>query len=164
MLRIKHILASVLFFLLVGMNTNVRASVDTKELIEESTQKGQSENESQNESEEQITHLDFFGAFSLVNVQLQWRDYYAELDDEVSDSESSDNQKELYLEKVESLSSNDEDQAVSASPIIGSAIAVIPVSTFRTIDGVAHFTCLQNKQSANTIAYILNCGTYPKSC
>ena len=155
---------SVLFLLFVGMNKNVRAAINSAKVIQKSTDKDQSEKESQeHEPEESIDQLDFFGAFSLVNVQLQWRDLESGLSDEEAEAESSINQKELYLEHLEQTSS-DEVQVVSNSLAIITGNDVLPIGVFRTIDGKTHFLCNQNKQSESTIAYILNCGTYPKSC
>jgi hypothetical protein len=150
-------------FLLVGANMTVRASVNSDEQPLKSTDKDQSEKESQEqESDKTISQLDFFGAFSLVNIQLQWRDIYSGASDDMDDEESSENKKELSLEEALSLEVNE--QIIPNSLTATTATSIIPVSTYRTIDGKVHFTCSQNKQVTNTIAYILNCGTYPKSC
>lgn len=165
MLKIRIIFLSILFFLLVGVNMNVRAGIDSDELLQKSTDKEQSDKESQQqEPKETISRLDFFSAFSLVNVQLQWRDYHIGLNDEVTDVDSSTNPKELFLNKIETLPLELEGQIVPTSPIINTSDAIVPISTYRTLDGTSDFICSQNKQSASTIAYIQNCGTYPLSC
>ena len=153
---------SILLLLLVGVNMNVRASVASGELVQKSTDKEQSDKESQQEPKETITELDFFGAFSLVNIQLQWRDLHGGLNDEVTDVES-ENPKELTLEEVETLSLEVKERFVPVSPIINNGEAVIPVSAYPTVCDNTHSICSENKQSARTIAYILNCGTYPLS-
>lgn len=165
MLKIRIILMSALFLLLVGVDMNVRASIDSAELVQESTDKEQSDKgPQQQESEETISHLDFFSAFSLVNTQLQWRDFNIGLIDEITEVESSVNRKELSLEEVKTLPFELRKKVVPSSPITNSGHTVVPVSTYRTISGKAHFICYQNKQRSSTIAYILNCGTYPLIC
>lgn len=164
MLKNRIIFIFTFLLLLVGVNINAIAGVDVDEVILNETDKEQSGDESQeHEPEETITELDFFGAFSLVNVQLQWRDLHISLNDEAANSESSVNKTELSLEEVENVSSGDQDQ-ITPSSIINNGVVPLPVSTYRTIDGKVRFKCDQNKQNVSTIAYILNCGTYPQSC
>lgn len=164
MLKLRYIFASFIFILLVGVNSNARASVTTNKLIENSTDENQSENQSpEQEPTEIITDLDFFGAFSLVNVQLQWRDLCVDLSKEESDSDSSLDPKELYVDGVEFFSFSANDEIISTPAIIKTG-SVVPVCTYRTLNGKVNFISAQRKQSVRTIAYILNCGTYPKSC
>jgi hypothetical protein len=163
MLRIRFILMSMFLFLLVGANMNVRASVNSDKQLLKSTDKDESENESQeHKSDKSISQLDFFGAFSLVNMQLQWRDLHSGLNDGIDDEESSENKEEISLEE-EVLSLEMNEQIIPTSLTATTATSTIPVSTYRTIDGKVYFTSFQNKQVTSTIAYILNCGTYPKS-
>ena len=87
------------------MNSNARASVACGEVTENLVDDNQSGKESkEDEPGEIITDLDFFGAFSLVNVQLQWRDLSADLDKKESDSEDLWNPKELFVDAVELFS------------------------------------------------------------
>lgn len=164
MFKIRVISLSILLLLLVGVDMNVRAGIDSSDSIQREIDKEQSDEEpQQRESDVTISQLDFFGAFSLVNTQLQWRDYHIALNDEESDVELSTNPKELFLNKIEILPLELEGQIVPTSPIINTGDAIILVSTYRTLDGTSDFICSQNKQSASTIAYIQNCGTYPLS-
>ncbi len=165
MLKSRVIFMSFLFFLLVGMNSNARASVAESELLENSTDENQSDKESKDqESGEIITHLDFFGAFSLVNIQLQWRDLYVDLNKEESGSDSSFDPNEIFVDGVEYFSLTTSDEFQSASAILNIGISLLPVTTYRSVDGKMNTTPVQSEQSIRTIAYILNCGTYPKSC
>ncbi|PHR30403.1 MAG: hypothetical protein COA38_10140 [Fluviicola sp.] len=164
MFKIRIISLSILLLLLVGVDMNVRAGIDSSDSIQRETDKEQSDKEpQQRESDVTISQLDFFGAFSLVNTQLQWRDYHIALNDEGADVELSTNPKELFLNKIDILPLELEGQIVPTSPIINTGDAIILVSTYRTLDGTSDFICSQNKQSASTIAYIQNCGTYPLS-
>jgi hypothetical protein len=164
MFKTRIISMSILLLLLVGVTVNVRAGVDSEALEQKTTDQGQSDKESEQEPLETISQLDFFGAFSLLNIQLHWRDLHIGLNDDIKDAESALNQTELSLEEVETLFIEDNEQIAPPSPIITTAISVVPLSTYRTIGGTTDFICSQNTQRASTIAFILNCGTYPKSC
>lgn len=165
MSNIRILLMSAFFLLLVGVNSNVRAAVNAGKLVQNGTDEDQSEKDSQDhEPKETITELDFFGAFSLVNVQLQWRDFHSGLKDELTDSKRLANKKDLSSEEVKTLNLELDEQVVAASPVIITSLAVVPVSAYRTIDGTTNFKCSQNKQHARTIAYILSCATHPTSC
>ena len=155
---------SILLLLLVGVTMNVRAVTDSDALIETTDKDQSSKDSQQDEPQETITHLDFFSAFSLVNIQLHWRDIHTGLKDDVKDAEANENQNELALEEAEIFSMWDKAQTVPVSPIITTKIDVVPISTYRTISGATHFIYSQTTQRASTIAFILNCGTYPKSC
>jgi hypothetical protein len=161
MLRIKYIFTSILFFLLVGINANARAAADSKELIEKSTQKDNSGDESQHEPEEQITQLDFFGAFSLVNVQLQWRDLSADLNEEESDSDELWNSKEVFVDAVE-LFTDAGSNALPSPVVISTTNFFVPFSVSR-VNNKVDLNFNPSEQNAQTIAYIQNCGTYLKS-
>ncbi len=164
MLKVRIILISVLL-LLFGVNSNVRANVDSNKSIQKAKDKGESEKESQErEHKETITELDFFGAFSLVNVQLQWRDLHIGLIDEAKCSKSKINRKQLPLEEVKTLPLEINEQVAPSSPIVHTGGNVIPIFTYRAVDGTTHFIYHQTKQHTSIIAYILNCGTYPLSC
>ncbi len=164
MLKNRIILLFTFLLLLVGVNVDAIAGVDSTDLVQNETDKEQPGNGPQHESEESITELDFFGAFSLVNIQLQWRDLDIGLNAEEAEAESSVNQLELPLIEVEKLSTDNQDQITPLSSLINNEITVIPVCTYRTITESVDFICSHNKQVTSTIAYILNCGTYPLSC
>ena len=165
MLKSRIIFMSFLFLLLAGMNSNARASVAANEKIENSTDENQSNKESkEHESGEIITHLDFFGAFSLVNIQLQWRDLYVDLSEEESDSDSSFDPNEIFVERADFFSLTTSDEFQSATTILNIGMSLVPVTTYRSVDGKVNDTPVQSEQNTRTIAYILNCGTYPKSC
>lgn len=159
MLKLRFILTSALILLLVGLDMNVRAAVDSKKVT--STADDSKKESKKQESQEIITDLDFFGAFSLVNIQLQWRDLSSVLNNESTDAESSINPIALSLEEVEKLVLGENGQIVPVSPIINKSLAVIPTRTFRSIDGKTHFIYTQTKQCMRTIAYIQNCSTLP---
>ncbi len=165
MLKIRIISLSILL-LLVGVNMHAIAGSDSEALVQKATDKEKSDKESQErEPEETITKLDFFGAFSLVNTQLQWRDFPIGLnDDEATDAVSSVNPKELPFEEIGTFSIEDNEQIAPTSTIITPRVDVVPVSSYRTLNGTTHFIYSQNTQRSSTIAYILNCGTYPLSC
>lgn len=162
MLKLRIILTSALILLLVGLDMNVRAAVDSKKVNSKSTEKDDSEKDSNDhEPKETITDLDFFGAFSLVNIQLQWRDLSSVLNNEATAAESSINPIALSLQEVENLALDVQGKTLPVSASTNSALEVIPSRTFRSIDGNTHFIHIQNKQSTSTIAYIQNCSTLP---
>ena len=164
MLKLRIILTSALILLLVGLDMNVRAAVDSKKVNSKSTEKDESKKKSnEHEPKEIITDLDFFGAFSLVNIQLQWRDLSSVLNNEATDAESSINPIGLSLQELENLALDVQGKTLPASASINSALEVIPTRTFRSIDGNSHFIHIQNKQCINTIAYIQNCSTLPQN-
>ncbi|MDG1332554.1 MAG: hypothetical protein P8P74_09505 [Crocinitomicaceae bacterium] len=156
---------SFLFLLLVGMNSNARASVAVNDAIENSTDDDQSNEEApEHEPGEMITNLDFFGAFSLVNVQLQWRDLFVDLTEDESDSDSAIDPNELFVDGIDFFSLTTSDEFQSAAAIVNIGITLIPETTYRSVDGKVNADPILSEQSMRTIAYILNCGTYPKSC
>ena len=167
MLKLRIILTSAIILLLVGMDMNVRAAIDTKKASSKSTEKEDSEKKSDDkesndkESKEKITKLDFFGAFSLVNIQLQWRDLSSVLNNESTDANASPDPIKRSLQELQKLSSDGKNKLVSPSPNLNAFCGVIPVGIFQPIDGKPHFTCSQNKQIRLTIAYIQHCSVYP---
>ena len=165
MLKLRIILMSALILLVVGLDMNVRAALDSKKLVQKTADKDESEKESDHHnSKETISSIDFFGAFSLVNVQLQWRDLHIVLKDELGNSTASVNPTGLSIEEVETLTLEVADQSVPTSPVITNSLSVFPIGTYRDIDGTTHFSCYHNKQTLSTITYILNCATHPTSC
>ncbi len=163
MLKIRIISLSILFLLLVGVNMHAIAGSDSQGLVQKATEKSDKESQEQ-EPKETITKLDFFGAFSLVNTQLQWRDFPIGLNDENTDAASSVNPKELPFEEIGTFPIEDNEQIAPTSTIINTGFDLVLVSSYRTLNGSTHFIYSQNKQRSSTIAYILNCGTYPLSC
>lgn len=162
MLKLRIILTSALILLLVGLDMNVRAAVDAKKVNSKSTQKKDSEKDSkEQEPQEIITHLDFFSAFSLVNVQLQWRDLSSVLNNESTDAESTINSNALSLLAVVDLTLEGKSQLASSPSIVKSNLEVIPTSIFRVINGKTHVIYSRSAQIKRTIAYIQNCATYP---
>lgn len=158
MLKLRVILFSTIALLLVGLDMNVRAADISRKVVSKSTEKDDSEKESKDkEPQEIITHLDFFGAFSLFNVQLHWRDLSSAVNNESEEAKSSIDPSVFSLREVKRLLSGGNDQLVSAFPIITKSGEVIPAHIFRAIDGKTHFIYAQNKQSRSTIAYIQNC-------
>lgn len=147
------------------MNSNARASVAANELIENSSGDDESNNESkEHDSGEIITDLDFFGAFSLVNIQLQWKDFFIDLNEEESDSDSSSNPKELFVNDVDVMSSATNDESLPTPSVLAKEIDLLSLTAYRSVDDLRKPISIQRKQGIQTIAYILNCGTYPKSC
>ena len=144
------------------MNSTARASETNDGVVENSANDNEPDKEKNHRgSGEIITDLDFFGAFSLVNVQLQWRDITADLGEEESDSDELWNSKEMFVEATE-LSSDTGLNDLSTPVVISITNFFVPLSALRTQDK-ADFTFNQSEQNAQTIAYIQNCGTYIKS-
>ena len=156
----------MLLLLLVGVGMNVRAGVAAPNGAQETTEK---EQESDRESQQQesklvLTELNFFDAFSLVNIQLQWRDLHLEADGGVTDLESLLNADDHSSEEIELLSLDRENTALPISSPVKSNYAVVLVGECPISKYTTHFIHTPNKQNASTIAFILNCGTYPSSC
>lgn len=166
MLKTRIISMSILFLLIFGVTLNVHASDDSKLNDSKSTEKehSDSDDDSEQEPQETISQLDFFGAFSLVNIQLHWRDLYIGINDDVTDKASDVTEKERVLEEVETLTLEVNEQIAPVSSIITTINNTIPIPAYRSIDGTTNFYCGQNTQRASTIAYIYYCGTHPLSC
>lgn len=162
MLKFRIIYISFLFLLLAGMNSSVRASVNVAEELQTADTKSKGDAQD-HESEEIITHLDFFSAFSLVNVQLQWRDLHIGLNDEVTNAESSANQKERSIENVEWLSLDEDTHVVSTPVVIPNELLFAQVSLFSKDEKLPSILT-ESKQRKQTINYIQNSGTYPTRC
>ncbi len=163
MLKLRIILISAFVLLLVGLDMNVRAAVSSKKIHSKSTEKDDSKKESnEQEPREIITHLDFFGAFSLVNVQLQWRDLNSILNTESKAAKSSFDPDARSFRGFKKFSLDGNGQI--AATVSSTRQEVIPVRIFRVIDGNTHFIYTQNKQSRSTIAYIQNCSIDPYQC
>jgi len=164
MLKFRIIFSSFLFLLLVGMNSNARASVKGTDAVENSADNQQSKKDSKEQSSgEIITDLDFFGAFSLVNVQLQWRDLVADLNEEDADSNPSFDPNEIFVEESQFfLPSVEKERHANHVAIVEEAIQFRLVAVHKVQHDV-RFASISNEQQELTIAYIQNCGTYPKS-
>ena len=165
MLKIRTILTSMLLLLLVGVGINVRAAVAASNGVQKTTDQGQeSDKESENkETKLVLTELDFFDAFSLVNIQLQWRDLHLEADQELTELESAET-NEHSSEKIELVSLDRENTLLPVSLPIKSNYAIVLAGECPITKCETHFIHHLNLQKASTIAYILNCGTYPSSC
>lgn len=162
MLKLRIILTSAIILLLVGMDMNVRAAIDSKKADSKSTEKGDSKKKSgEKQPQEVITNLDFFGAFSLVNIQLQWRDLSSMLNNESTDAEFSLDPIKRSLQELEKLSLDGNGKVLAPAFGIHANCSVIPTRIFRPIDGKTHFIDTENKQVKNTIAFIQHCSIYP---
>ena len=162
MLKLRIILTSALILLLVGLDMNVRAAVDSKKADAKSSEKDDSEKESEEkQSQEVITNLDFFGAFSLVNIQLQWRDLSSMLNNESTDAKFSSDPIKRSLQELQKRSLDGKGKILVPAHSFYTGSGVIPTSIFQPIDGKTHFIYTQNKQIKSTIAYIQNCSVYP---
>lgn len=164
MLRFVAISLSLLFLLLFGAGNSAKASsgmsVLAKKLADKEGKNQSGETGELPKSQEKATGIDFFGAFSLVNVQLQWRDLHADLNDESTEVES--------LTKGLNVSQNEVETSLKDVDVM---IATEVVSSIR-VDFPSALAANQslvdsqnrNQQTIRTIAYILNCGTYPHVC
>lgn len=160
MLRFRAILTSFLLLLIFGVNENAWAGVQASEEVAEATSQKESKSKSsEEEKNEKFTDWDFFGAFSLVNIQLQWRDHYNGLITEPTQTESSVGQKDVSFETVATDYFNHQAQApiLSNAPV---ANIFLPVSSYRIANEILQFSCKQNVQVEQIIAFIQNCGTY----
>lgn len=162
MMKFRAILTSFLLLLIFGVNENVWASADAKKEVSQQPKDEQSEGNSQQEEEnEKITEWDFFGAFSLVNVQLQWRDLHLGVVEEPTQTESSEGQRDISFEAVvtDFFAGDSQDLPL---PVVVSTPSVIAKSCCQVFTTLTNYTCDHNVQSEQTIFYIQNSGTYPE--
>lgn len=165
MMKIRSILMSFLLLLLVGVDMNVRAANDSNKSIQKASDEENSEKESQDrEPKETISKLDFFGAFSLVNIQLQWRDLHIGSSQEATTAKSSLGQKLQLKVEEKNLSVVAKKNVVQSTSIFTENIELLPGGIYCTIIGSTYVKAINNAQQIRMIAYIYHCGTYPESC
>ncbi len=161
MMKFRAILTSLLLLLIFGVNENAWAGVDANEEVASPASSEKSDDKSQNEEEnEKITDWDFFGAFSLVNVQLQWRDLHLGVVNEPTQTESSEGHQDISFEVAVTDFFKGKDQLVPVA-VLPSLPFFAVRSSFSGANEYLKSSCDYNAQSEQTIAYIQNCGTYP---
>lgn len=154
---------SILLLFLAAVNLPVRAGIDVKKSNKKTEGKGQSEkDQQQDESKESITELDFFSAFSLVNIQLQWRDLHVGQQNDLNDLESTSQSKGLSFDEVSNWNWEDEAQHAPSNAFVPAEDALFIWITQHNALTRSSLFCSQNNQLVSTIAYIQNCGTYPQ--
>lgn len=131
-----------------------------KKLSKETKQENDSQDEDSSEiPTEKITKLDFFGAFSLVNVQLQWRDLHASPSTELSLHGIEAKSGKVIVDEVSSTF--DSDQKASNPAIAG--VRVEHTYALNRSWADAQSVSAVSRQKRKIIDYILNSGTYPIS-
>jgi hypothetical protein len=124
---------------------------------QEKKEKSSDKGDFDDEPKETINRLDLFHAFSLVNAQLRWKEFYIEK-----------NVKSIHdLAKTQNIEQQNSDDLLELfdSPIQIAALPTPNPSLFISTEDfqethVSDFPRCLNYH-ASTIAYILNCGTYP---
>jgi len=164
MLRFTKIASLIVFFLLIGMGSYARTLVkqtQQKTSSPEENQENEDSSESENQADgpkEEVYQLNLYQAFSLANVQLKWKDFHYE--------KSAKSFRILPVEKKVAQSQIQKDD----TDIFGQLTLALPgagigafVLTETTVERVFTTQPSQGKYHSKTIAYILNCGTYPLS-
>lgn len=161
MLKITSILSSLLFLLFAVSGTYARTSSESFHQQESSKKDKQSkdkESEDEGKPVETAVQLDVFQAISLVNSQLRWKDFHAE---------NSRNSRLLFSSrKIQSEKVLQSDEIVSlldaqCAVVFPTAINNWILSTFSTDVKVVSSIQRSLTIQENTIAFILNSGTYP---
>ncbi|GEM_PF-3647525 len=159
MFKIQSILTRFFLIFIVGVGSVLSANAHSsdKALLKNEGDRHSDDQPSQDQPQESFSELDFFGAFSLVNIQLQWRDLHMVSNQEATDAES----VVKFIDQVEWVKVTLLD--ASYSYFISPANVTTQVAfTSNTSKVEVDFTepAFLN-QKTGLIAYILNCGTYP---
>ncbi|GAB5417790.1 MAG: hypothetical protein Crog4KO_24610 [Crocinitomicaceae bacterium] len=135
------------------MNQNQQKNTTNQEKEDGTTEKDDFDDEQHGT----VPQIDLFQAFSLVNVQLRWKDFH----EEKTEKSFRKAAKKQNLEINEAVATSElfqADQLTAALPISNNVFYISGECDDETV--VA--TLPGNLQiQANTIAFILNCGTYP---
>lgn len=174
MLKITSIVSSLIFLLFVGSGSYARtfAKQDQQQktdasaeatVKEEAKGKQDKEEESSEENEvdgkpfETVVQLDVFQAISLVNAQLRWKDYHAE----------NSRQARSFFSKKQNLEVGQSEDVTEFFNLQSVALGLPEIeqtfifSIWPTM--AAPISDIEGSRNAQdlTIAFILNCGTYP---
>ena len=159
MLRFRAILTSLLLLLIFGVNENVWAGANTNKKVQEKVDDQSTSESPEEEENETFTDWDFFGAFSLVNIQLQWRDHYSGVISEPTQTESSEGHQKTQFEAVSTDVCNGSDLA-PINAVIPVRTSIVPLTSYRVVNEALPFSREHTLQFEHIIAYIQNCGTY----
>ncbi|MCR9173128.1 MAG: hypothetical protein NXI10_11575 [bacterium] len=162
MLKVTSIISSLIFLLFVGSGSYARTFTEQastqKSSTEEKQEKSKDSSDENGEPNETAVQLDVFQAISLVNAQLRWKDYHAE---NYRNSRTLLSSKKLDVKELQS------DESVELFDLFGNA-ALLPAAENQLIQVLWSSTSVVKatsqrslKTQENTIAFILNCGTYP---
>lgn len=161
MLKITSILSS-LFFLLFAVSGSYARTIAKPAQQQEASKKDKQEKNNDSEEDdkpvESAVQLDVFQAISLVNSQLRWKDFHAENARSSRLLFSSKKLKSEVRTSDASVEMFDVQSAAVVLPTISSdwIVAVWLDETITTSTFQRSLTIQEN-----TIAFILNCGTYP---
>lgn len=126
---------------------------DKQEKKEKSSDKGDFDDE----PKEAINRLDLFHAFSLVNAQLRWKEFYIEKN--VKSIRDLAKTQHIEQENSKDLSALVDVQIQAVQFPAPKSGLLISLEAHLETNVSAFPRSLKNQ--ASTIAYILNCGTYP---
>lgn len=163
MLRFTAISMSLLFLLILGAGNSAKASTDLSAKAgvgneSQSTEKQSGEEGKLGDSQDKAMAIDFFGVFSLMNVQLQWRDLYVSYSEEIVKDESLI--KRLGVEQEAKTTELYHAGNTTVAPVTVAASPMHFLTAETQLKENTSFKTAKNQQIVRTIAYILNCGTY----
>ncbi len=166
MLKITSILSSLIFLLFVGTGSYARTfAKQNQQEKTEAKEKQEKDQDSSNEGDvdgkpiETVVQLDVFQAISLVNAQLRWKDYHSE-NPRLSRSGLFSKKQIVEVRQSEETTELFDIQSVAiALPGIENNFAFTVWSECK--DEVNVSTQRNLKEHESTIAFMLNCGTYP---
>lgn len=164
MLKITSIISSVIFLLFVGTGSYARTLVKVQHQEEraETNEKkdaknGTDEGELDDEPSEQVYKLNVLDAFSLVNAQLRWKEFQSE-----RSFGAFRFAPKRHEAAVTSLQTKTEALDLSIDGFL--PIKETNCTSLEVVDAVelrSTKAILTTSYRVKTIAYILNCGTYP---
>ncbi|XOV67384.1 MAG: hypothetical protein ACFHU9_17345 [Fluviicola sp.] len=159
MLKITSIVSSIIFLLFLATGSYARTHAKASQQQEASKVNEKEKSKDENEKPvESAVQLDVFKAISLVNSQLRWKDYHAE---KAQNSRLLFSSKKLKTEAKQVYDHSEKLDGFSPSASLPNSnsewVVVIWADEVNASNTVRRNLSVQE----STIAFILNCGTYP---
>jgi hypothetical protein len=159
MLKITSIVSSIIFLLFLATGSYARTHAKASQQQEASKVNEKDKSKDENEKPvESAVQLDVFKAISLVNSQLRWKDYHAE---KSQSSRLLFSSKKLKTEKEQSFEHSEKIDGHWAPAVIPYTNSKWIITIWSVDADAASFVERNLSIQESTIAFILNCGTYP---